>query len=108
MCKKWQKNLLTVHRVFWLSLNISHFILILTNKVWISRFARFLVFLAYISRLRGELEFLRITKLFSSTEQLTAVGAGKYRIKAASSDEDLYLAIMKLQISKHNPLFKFI
>lgn len=67
------------------------------------------MFLGYISRLRDELElFLRITKLFSSREHLTAARAGQYRVKAASSDEDLYLAIMKFQTSKDNPLFKFI
>lgn len=114
MCaKKWQKNLLAVHKVLWLTSNISHFIPILANKMWISRFAWFLVFPGYISRLRGELEwFLRITKLFSSTEQLTAARAGQHRVKAASSDGDLYLVIMKFQTSKgwskHNPLFKFI
>lgn len=77
--------------------------------MWISRFAWFLVFLGYISRPRDELElFLGITKLLSSAEQLTAARSGQYRVKAANSDEDLYLAIIKFQTSKHNPLFKFI
>lgn len=110
--KKWQKNLL-MHKVLWVTSVISHFIPTLVGKMWISRFAWFLVFSGYISRLRGELEwFLRVTKLFSSTEQLTAARAGQHRVKAASSDEDLYLVIMKFWTSKgwskHNPLFKFI
>lgn len=96
--KRWQKNLVTVyvHKVLWFLWNISHFIPILASKTRISRFACFLVFPGYISRLRAELEwFLRIIKLHSSTEQLRAARARQCGVKAASLAEDLYLVIMK-------------